>query len=137
MIDGMTTTPPQAVAKYQADIRAHIFYTRPGNDDPDLEVTFSTKGAFFAIPPAKGDHFLPGYLSPALLNAELTPIIKHIEHVPELSFRPGGAGACVVITCTSLRVPDDDLVNALRAERWDVQDFRRMNEMRQRERELG
>ena len=62
MIDGMTTTPPQAVAMYQADIRAHIFYTRPGNDDPDLEVTFSTKGAFFAIPPAKGDHFLPGVL---------------------------------------------------------------------------
>lgn len=41
MIDGMTTTPPQAVAKYQADIRAHIFYTRPGNDEPDLEVAFS------------------------------------------------------------------------------------------------
>lgn len=125
------------MAKYQADIRAHIFYTRPGNDEPDLEVAFSTEGAFFAIPPAKDDHFLPGYLSPALLNAELTPIIKHIEHVPELSFRPGGAGACVVITCTSLRVPDNDLVNALRDEGWHVQDFRRMNEMRQRDRELG
>ncbi len=66
-------------------------------------------------------------------------MIEHIEHVPELSFRPEGAHAyaCVVITCTSRWVPDDDLVNDLRDEGWDVQDFRRTNEMRQRERELG
>ena len=95
---------------------------------PFLAVIPGPSGVDIAtLPPHKGDTFIPGQLSQALLNAQLTPIVDHIAHAPALPsddrYDQGGY-AEVVVTCTSRDVPSDHLLEQLRNEGWKVHDFR-------------
>ena len=125
----MTGQTPPRTAAFTATVRVHLLHA-PDPDtepNPDLEAAAIREGVVFALPPHKGDTFIPGQLSQALLNAQLTPIVDHIAHAPALPsddrYDQGGY-AEVVVTCTSRDVPSDHLLEQLRNEGWKVHDFR-------------
>lgn len=123
----MNQTPQ---ADFRADVRIQII------SDPEektTEVVAVATNVLFRLPPSPGDRFLPGQLSPALLHAELHPVVKYIEHAPgHLPFhkKPEGGYANVVIYCTSRKIPSDTFVNELTAEGWAVSDWREQNARR-------
>ena len=121
------TKSSKAKLEYMAE-----YQKRPENVDKRVERNRARReaireGVVFALPPHKGDTFIPGQLSQALLNAQLTPIVDHIAHAPALPsddrYDQGGY-AEVVVTCTSRDVPSDHLLEQLRNEGWKVHDFR-------------
>lgn len=122
----MTGQTPPRTAALTATVRVHILYAPSPNAEPypDIEAAATRQGVVFALPPHKGDIFIPGQLSQALLEAGLTPVVDHIAHGPAMPPDDEDAEAVVVVTCSSRDVPSDDLLAQLRAEGWNVHDFR-------------
>ena len=128
----MTGQTPPRTAAFTATVRVHLLHA-PDPDtepNPDLEAAAIRDGLVFALPPHKGDTFTPGQLSRALLGAQLTPIVGYVEHAPVLPSHDDDAKAVVVVTCHCRDVPSDDLLEELRAEGWNVHDFRDMVQRR-------
>lgn len=140
-MDLMTDQTPLA-AGFHASVRVQLFYAPDPRFkvDAELEAALIAERVAFALPPAKGDRFIPGQLSQALLGAQLTPVVEYVEHAPVLPFHDDyadGGYAVVVINCTSPRVPSDELLAELREEGWTVRDFRDLAGHRREEADDG
>jgi len=121
----MTSQTPPEKATFTATVRLQFHYA-PGPDAepyPDIEVA-ATRKVVFALPPHKGDVFVPGQLTEGFLDTRQTPFISSIEHALDLP--DGNAWAVVVVQCITREVPSDELLEQLRTEGWGVSDFRKM-----------